>query len=47
VAGLLDVAHEFRVPTMLWNQAEWEHGRFDVTVLEDVIALDKLIPPVA
>lgn len=43
-SGLLDVAHEFGVPTMLFNQTEWEHGRFDVVVIDDVLALDQLVP---
>lgn len=44
VAGLLEVANEHRTPAMLLNDQEWDHGHFDVIVLDDVLALDQLVP---
>lgn len=44
VAGLLEVANEAGTPALLLNQEEWDHGEFQVTVLDDVLALDKLVP---
>lgn len=44
VAGLLDIANQSRPRTMLFNQEPWAHGQFDVVVLDDVLALDQLIP---
>lgn len=44
VAGLLDVANLSRPQTMLLNRNPWTHGRFDVVVLDDVLALDQIVP---
>lgn len=44
VAGLLEVAKKAGTPAMLLNQEEWDHGRFQITVLDDVLALDELVP---
>lgn len=44
VAGLPKVAREYGVPTMLLNHEEWPYARFDITVLDDVLALDRLVP---
>lgn len=46
VAGLLDVASQApSTRTMLLNKTTWDHGHFDIVVLEDVLALDQIIPP--
>ena len=44
VAGLLEVANEAGTPALLFNQEEWDHGEFQFTVLDDVLALDTLVP---
>lgn len=45
VAGLLQIANsQRRTTTMLLNLEPWEHGTFDVIVLDDVRALDQLVP---
>lgn len=48
VTGLLDVAVEHGALTMLINHEPWVDGsalsRFDITVIDDVTALDALIP---
>lgn len=44
VAGLLEVANETGTPALLLNQEEWDHGEFQVIVLNDVLALDEIVP---
>ncbi|MDO4254364.1 MAG: Sir2 family NAD-dependent protein deacetylase [Kocuria sp.] len=44
VAGLLEVANESQTPALLLNQEEWDHGEFQIAVLDDVLALDELVP---
>lgn len=44
VAGLLNIANESRARTMLLNEQEWKVGEFDLIVIEDVLALDELVP---
>ena len=44
VAGLLVVANETGTTTMLLNDTKWEHGHFDITMLDDVLAVDQLDP---
>src|SRR5699024_6593641 len=44
VAGLLNIANDSRSRTMLLNEQEWDAGHFDVVVIDDVQALDVLVP---
>lgn len=44
VAGLPSLAREYGVPTLLLNREEWPYATFDTTVLDDVLALDQLVP---
>ncbi len=44
VAGLLEIAEKADVPTMLLNDTEWDHGHFDITIIDDVLALDQIVP---
>lgn len=46
VAGLPGLAREYGVPTLLLNHEHWPYHRFDVTVLDDVLALDALVPSI-
>lgn len=46
VAGLLRIANEAGTPAMLLNTEGWDHGRFDHQVIDDVLALDQLVPQV-
>lgn len=46
VAGLLDVAHRAGVTTMLLNQTPWGDAAFAGVILDDVLALDQLVPSV-
>lgn len=44
VAGLLNIANDSRPTTMLLNEQEWSTGHFDIVVIDDVLALDELVP---